>query len=310
MRRFRNKPADSLDLLLDTMCNTFGGIILIAILVALIARDNPVSPLSAGLKASGEMQERRLAIAEADLAAARALRDSLAVPADPRLAEALAQKRGLESTLATLQNESAALTAKTSAQAADQAKDPGQQGRAMIQEQRRFAEEAVELQNAIRAQDQNSARLKARLAELGARISHEREARVVKLRFPKERAQTKKSFPVICRYGRIYPLFDENRDRNEKTIQWKKIDEDASASFPISGAGWEVSPAGREIQQFIARFPGEDSYVAFYVYPDSFTAFRELRDLAAGRGLDFGIDLLSPDYELIWGNKGSTPPPL
>lgn len=37
MRLRRQKPKDSLDLLLDTMCNTFGGIILIAILVALLA---------------------------------------------------------------------------------------------------------------------------------------------------------------------------------------------------------------------------------------------------------------------------------
>src|SRR5215218_10279424 len=37
-RRRRHQP-DSLELLLDTMCNTFGGIIMIALLIALLSRD-------------------------------------------------------------------------------------------------------------------------------------------------------------------------------------------------------------------------------------------------------------------------------
>ena len=36
MRRRSRAPKDSLDLLLDTMCNAFGGIVLIAILIALL----------------------------------------------------------------------------------------------------------------------------------------------------------------------------------------------------------------------------------------------------------------------------------
>ena len=34
---------DSLEMLLDTMCNTFGGIILIALLITLLARETKVS---------------------------------------------------------------------------------------------------------------------------------------------------------------------------------------------------------------------------------------------------------------------------
>ena len=35
--------SDSLEMLLDTMCNTFGGIILIALLLSLIAKDSEIS---------------------------------------------------------------------------------------------------------------------------------------------------------------------------------------------------------------------------------------------------------------------------
>src|SRR4051812_32206585 len=39
MSRRRREQPDSLELLLDTMCNTFGGIIMIALLIALLSRD-------------------------------------------------------------------------------------------------------------------------------------------------------------------------------------------------------------------------------------------------------------------------------
>lgn len=38
-RRIRQQSGDSLDLLLDTMCNLFGGIVFIALLVAMLAGD-------------------------------------------------------------------------------------------------------------------------------------------------------------------------------------------------------------------------------------------------------------------------------
>ena len=76
MKAARFRPGDSLDLLLDTMCNTFGGIIMIAILVALLAQQSP-APIVPADRARSEMTERRLAIADTDLAAARALRTQL-----------------------------------------------------------------------------------------------------------------------------------------------------------------------------------------------------------------------------------------
>ena len=67
MRRRRAlAPADSLDLLLDTMCNTFGGIILIALLVALMPQKQPDGEAPSP---SLTLYEQRIAFAEAELAA-------------------------------------------------------------------------------------------------------------------------------------------------------------------------------------------------------------------------------------------------
>jgi len=65
-RRIRG-PGDSLDLLLDTICNSFGGIIFIACLVAILARDTPPARGSAMAAADAEMLERRIRVAEDDL---------------------------------------------------------------------------------------------------------------------------------------------------------------------------------------------------------------------------------------------------
>lgn len=68
MKRRALIPADSLDLLLDTMCNTFGGIILIALLVALLSRTGGPS---AEAPASQALHEQRIALAEGELEALR-----------------------------------------------------------------------------------------------------------------------------------------------------------------------------------------------------------------------------------------------
>jgi hypothetical protein len=52
--------SDSLELLLDTLCNVFGGIVLIACLLAILPRQEMSSPLMPSESASAEMLERRL----------------------------------------------------------------------------------------------------------------------------------------------------------------------------------------------------------------------------------------------------------
>ena len=61
----RKSPADSLYLLLDTLCNAFGGIILLAVLVVLLTSKEKSQ--SATASDSQEMLQRRLALAETNL---------------------------------------------------------------------------------------------------------------------------------------------------------------------------------------------------------------------------------------------------
>src|ERR1700741_570184 len=61
----RRKPHDSLYMLLDTMCNAFGGIILLAVLVVLLTSKEKIQNATAA--DSTEMLQRRIALAQTNL---------------------------------------------------------------------------------------------------------------------------------------------------------------------------------------------------------------------------------------------------
>ena len=67
----RKQPADSLYLLLDTLCNAFGGIILLAVLVVLLTSKEKIH--SSASADSQEMLQRRLELAQINLQKAEQL---------------------------------------------------------------------------------------------------------------------------------------------------------------------------------------------------------------------------------------------
>jgi hypothetical protein len=80
MRRRTLAPKDSLDLLLDTMCNAFGGIVLMAILIALLIQDGgPGKTPSAPARreaAEAARKARELAALEAEIASLEEKREA------------------------------------------------------------------------------------------------------------------------------------------------------------------------------------------------------------------------------------------
>jgi hypothetical protein len=308
MRKLGRSNSDSLELLLDTVCSMFGAIVLIAILVALLAQTAKVMPASA--QASAEMVQRRIATAEADLAQLTALLKPLVVSAGDPTAALAAEKRQLEQALAAARGKQEQMKGQIQEQAAKETVDYGSESKKLSAELRNLERHRAELLNAIKTQQENRARLEGRAAEISKLIQREKDARVVTLRFPKERAQTKESFPIIFKYGKIFPLLDETGERNKRSIAWKSDDGDGHVSLTIETAGWDFKADRASVQNLLGKISARDYYLSLYVYPDSFSAFQSFRDYAAGSGWDFGIKLVRPSVTLIWGSKGTTPPPL
>ena len=307
MRKLGRTSSDALELLLDTVCSMFGAILLIAILVALMAQTAKVD--SPSDQASAEMLRRKIATAEADLAETHRLTIQLAAPADSPSASLAAEKQQIEQALAAARAQRDRMSTQLQDQVARQTVDFSAEWKKLIADLRALERKQEEIANALKAQDQNSARLNGRVAEISKLIQQEKEARVVTLRFPKERARTKQSLAVICKFGKIYPIMDADGRKNDTAIAWTGKG-DGELSRPVEALGWTVAGNKAAIDHLLRSVPKGEIYLAFYVYPDSFDAFHSLRDQAAAAQIEFGVELDRAGSDLIWGSEGCTPPPL
>jgi len=298
---------DSLELLLDTVCSMFGAITLIAILVGLLA--NTGVPNAAAKRAGAEMTMRRITTAEADLKDAEALQERLPKPDDSRFAASVLEKRRLEIAL----KEARIAQARASGDLQDSATERGaninKEWIKLEGEWKGAQRQITEGSNAIKTQEENSQRLQLKFKVLGELIEREKESRVVKLRFPREREKTRQPYPIICKYGKIYPVHDAAMQDNTQSIKWVTEDK-GRVSLPIESAGWSTIRNEPEISAMLREVSGSDSYVIFILYPDSFDAYHELRDRVIASYLDFGLSIEPTDARISWGEDGQTPPPL
>jgi hypothetical protein len=102
---------------------------------------------------------------------------------------------------------------------------------------------------------------------------------------------------------------DADGRKNDTTIAWTQKGS-GELSRPVEALGWTATGNKEAMDSLLKSVPKGEAYLAFYVYPDSFDAFRALRDQAAAAQLDFGVELDRAGSDLIWGSDGTTPPPL
>lgn len=307
MKRLNN-PSDSLDLLLDTMCNTFGAIVLIACLVALQVRDQPGSPLTPAAEATSALWERRLAAAQADVAAMRKALEELPAQATAEATTLALEIQQMRDTLAALQGKAAKLNATVKETSAAKARDPGADLQSLKEQERAVQKDIQELQNLVAAEQGQTAHLEQRLADLERQKQKLRENRTMTVRFPKERGITKGSFPIIVRYGKVYPLHLVDQKDNPHLLA-TPTGKDSTRYEPIPNQGWEMPADKQMLEHLLSRISSLDVYVAYYVFPDSFDAFRDLRDITVKSGLAYGLDVVQPRNTLIFGREGRAPPP-
>ena len=308
MRKLGRTSSDALELLLDTVCSMFGAILLIAILVALMAQT--VKMETPADQASTEMTRRKISTAEADLAETRRLIADAAVPSASGIAALTEEKQNLEQALEAARSQQEHMSSEVRDLVAKETIDFSAEWKKLTAELQALQRHLQEVENDIKTQDQNRVRLEGRIADVNKLIQKEKEAHHVALRFPKERARSKQTFNVICKFGKVYNLVDANGSKNDTTIAWTTLDEDSRRSRPIKELGWTMADNKAAIVQLLGSVPKSEFYITLYVYPDSFEIFRSLRDQAVLQQLDFGVQFEHAGSELIWGSKGSSPPPL
>jgi hypothetical protein len=186
----RNVIASSLDMLLDTMCNTFGGVCFIALLVSVISVSLP--PDRSG---------------DADAAAPSAV--------DPRVAQLVRQRNRLAESIKSLETQLAGMTNVTDSTtlAETEAKIAVARSRADAaeRENERRRGEAGKARGEAEAQNARAAELNDLIAALEAEIKDPKYVRARIVRVPHERQlYNYKTRNVLLYHGDFYDLNDEN----------------------------------------------------------------------------------------------------
>jgi len=309
MRRFDQTGQDSLELLLDTLCNVFGGIILITCLLAMMARAKPKTE-AGGAKESNKtmLVEMRLATAEEDLARLGKLEAKLAKLDDAELRMLAAEQQELEKTLERLREQK---KDKPTPGTVTAPLDPGQEvsrlkGRA-AQARAKLAEATSE-EDAVKAR---SDEIKKRIAAIHAQIGESEDGRTQKLRFPKEGSHTKSPWFVMIKDGHFHPVWLPDGKLSDR-VREEKAGADSQLISPIPGKGLQKSLDDGVLKAMLQAVKKRGAYVSVIVYQDeaSFEAFRHLKELIINERLDYGFGMQVSDAPVSFSSTGTSAPPL
>lgn len=300
--RFHRKE-DSLDLLLNTICDVFGSFILIALILALpVAVKEVVKPqidedtLSRRIEAAQKEQEeiqKRIA----------------ATQVDPEVADLSRTKLQLEQLIKNLSEESAKADKARVDSLQIAARDVAKEDKQLQAEIEAAKLQQESARNALQAAIREKEQVLDRISALKGKVSSAKSARIQEMRLPKERETSKIAIPVIFKFGRIFPLYSSlsTATRNTDSLEWIRIDEDRDRVNPIESKGWPPNQVGL-IESWVSELPS-DAFLACYVYQDSVDAFREFRKIASKKGADLGWEPVESGKNLSFGSEGSSPKP-
>lgn len=292
MGRRRSLGQDSLELLLDTICNTFGGVLFIAMMVVLLLQQTskdvlPPTPLPPAEEL--QAQGLKLAALTRELARLQQVRASQAIVVEGLVSEAvhalLQQRRQLHETRTQLQAavdqrrvENADLTVQV----------------AQVEASNRQV--VVDLESAIEEQKQAKSQLET-----------ERKSRTQDVRLPVVRSRVSKTeIGVILRYGRLYLWhdYDANQIRQGlNTRDFVVIEETDGEMFtqpnPIRGIPLDNSTESKtKIQRLLRPFDPNHHYIAVVTRPDTYGEFQILRDLLLAAGYEYRLMPLEEDTQI------------
>ena len=300
-RRRSHEESDSLELMLDPICNIFGTIMFVALIAALIA-----------------LMRAGATVAEAVSVAERRQQDG-----DARLESRVAE---LERTLATLP---AAGGAELDAAATDRVERAlGEIARreALVERYRETVDKARADMGQIAAQVQP---MQAEVDRVRDALESARRTKDRQVRTPIEREVALFEFTVILWEDRLYAVCDLS-SRASDACEWLRawnnkhvvasrcttpIFECSRVSIHISrsivlraGAGIPVTDidslrANPEFRALLASLNPKEDLVGIVVAPDSFDSFAILKDALLSAGLSYSLEPCEqplPKYEDSW----------
>lgn len=280
--RIGAEPEDSLDLLLDTICNTFGGIVFISILVVVMAN-------MAGKSASTTLPDPRSQSELVDLEIQREASHARLA----RLRQAVADRNS-------------AVKQFTSAGSVALAKEVERQNTKHTRNVQRkslllghTSQDQIQINKIARAMKQRKENIRQQsstLADLQKTLKTEVRSRSRSVDLPRLRKTTRKAVAFFLKNGRLYAVHRPGRHNsrweslslsNEVTSQTvggrKYVDARA-------GAGTQVTDSNKPaLKQKLQQFDSQAYYVQIFVWEDSFAQFSTIRKLLVDAHFEYAL---------------------
>ena len=306
-RRKRNRvDTDSLDLLLDALCNMFGGIIFIALLIVLLTSE--ASKTNDGSSSTTQLStETRILQGQAA---------SLEEQLDLALEDNLSSKGSLYQILEILE--------QTKAQKADAIKVLEKDGQQTVLENQAELEAIAELGRLVSiADDLQEKLISPDEDDLAEAVNEEREAvqeiqkklnsidqrRVLHARLPRERQSRLIPVWIILERDRAYVTIASNGDFDD-------FDPRDVIATPTAGSGYLYTPklkGGIQINDNISNhprlhdlintYPNNSYFIIMQVRSTAHEAFQQFKAALISRGYSYNLNLTEQDLILYSGGN-------
>jgi len=288
MRKRRVHTDDSMDMLLDTITNLFGGVIFIAILVALQTGRQTDRTANQVEAAADRLVTLRTNIAEA--------RSRLV-----RKTDLAAYTQGLvrqpdetwDETLKSLTSDIQAATLRL-----DQAK----------RQLQRLQNKREPIDEKLRLASEHGDQLHAEIKQFEAEIQRERELRKLNARLPVTRITNKRPAHIVLTRGKMFIVdgcdggLSAIVDKTRRDVDLVQLPNDRTKIILLPNAGLRVDDQlarSSRWRQLLITARSEQYFLYLTVRPDAYKEFLILRQLAVSAGYDYDVVPLSANDPLI-----------
>lgn len=297
MSRSRHVTSDSLDLLLDTICNTFGSLLFLSLLIVLMVqhRSREVAPTPPSSQAEMQLAQLQNAIQQLQIRQAnlqRVLQQSRQFARPEKVTVELHQWRQWQRRVKQLEENNA---------------DQVQRLASLQQAMNRLARQMEQEQQQLQQQRETVARLRRQVQQQIARQTRE-------IRLPRLRTTFKDQVVLFLQEQKLFVCHRVEGEGFRRRLVLSDECEVVSLLgqrivMPNKDKGLPISSASPDrvaIRRRLRPFRTDSEYLHVFVWPDSFAQWRPLHEVIETLGFDYTVVPMEQDEVVGIGASGPT----
>ena len=312
---------DSLDLMLDTLCNAFGGIILITLLIALMSQEAGQA-IEQPQNFSNQAMVLKIKIQnlQDDLEDAEIINEKLDKEKDESVDDKLSDKVDLLDKRRA-QREKVKLEIKLAKQAIEEIpKDTSDLAEQLNTSKEAKDKDLAKLKDRLESTQEQIDEAKEDMDGMDAEISKQKRQHTEKVRLPKEKGKSSKTglWVFVC-FGKIYPLYvhlngsySKSLNKADFIITEKRTSSGLNVFFkPRPLRGFSLPRDRTDFLRYLGNIAKRTEYLSFAVFQDdrSFESFNLAKKIALAQGIGYTWRPWDEENIILTTSGGHAPRP-